>query len=253
MYAYRTGDVAGAKRHLEAFLALESSVADPHVLRSALMLQGWFALYQEADFDAAEGFFLRAADLARRIHDRRTVAFTNQALAQTLFFRDDIEPARRRFEAFASEVREVAVPGDEIEALWSIAECALVEGDVSGFRKIAAQFREPRLVDGIAARPLPARVLEALERLVNGDREKSRAAFEEAVRVAETSYLAGEAVPTAFVHFYYGVALRTMGSESQGTAHVRKARELLERSGLRAQLAAIVRDEPRLVSALRSV
>ncbi len=252
LYAYRTGDVAGAKRHLEAFRSLESSIADPHVLRSALMLQGWFALYQEADLDAAESFFLRAADLARRIHDRRTVAFTNQALAQTLFFRGDIESARRRFESFASEVREVAVPGDEVDALWSIAECALVLGDRDGFRKIAAQFREPRLADGIAARPLPARVLEALEQLVDGDREKSRAAFEDAVRVAGTSYLAGEAVPTAFVHFYYGVALRAMGSESQGTAHIRRARDLLNQGGLRAQLAALVRDEPRLVAALRS-
>ncbi len=251
LYAYRIGDVERARRHLAAVRSLEPSIADPHVLRSVLMLQGWFALYQEADFDAAEGFFTRAADLARRIHDRLTAVFADQGIAQALFFRGDIDTARRRLEAFAAEVREVAGPGEEVEALWSIAECALILGDVDGFRKIAAEFRNPRVAGSLDARPLQTRVLEGLERLIQGDRDGSRASFEEAVRLAETSYLAGEAVPTAFAHFYYGVALRAMGAESQGTAHVRKARELLERSGFRAQLEAIVRDEPRLVASLR--
>ncbi len=251
LYAYRIGDIERARRHLAAVRALEPSIADPHVLRSVLMLQGWFALYQEADFDAAEGFFTRAADLARRIHDRRTVVFADQGLAQALFFRGDVEAARRRLEAFAVELREVAVPGEEVEALWSIAECALILGDLDGFRKIAAEVHSPRVADGLDARPLQARVLEGLERLTQGDRDGTRAAFDEAVRIAETSYLAGEAVPTAFAHFYYGVALRAMGDESQGIAYVRKARELLKRSGFRAQLDAIVRDEPRVVASLR--
>ena len=251
LYAYRIGDIERARRHLAAVRALEPSIADPHVLRSVLMLQGWFALYQEADFDAAEGFFTRAADLARRIHDRRTVVFADQGLAQTLFFRGDVEAARRRLEAFAVELREVAVPGEEVEALWSIAECALILGDLDGFRKIVAEVHSPRVADGLDARPLQARVLEGLERLTQGDRDGTRAAFDEALRVAKTSYLAGEAVPTAFAHFYYGVALRAMGDESQGIAYVRKARELLKRSGFRAQLDAIVRDEPRMVASLR--
>ncbi len=251
LYAYRMGDIARASRHIEVFRGLESSITDPHVLRTILMHRGWFALYLLADFEQADRFFREAVDLARKIHDRRTVAFAKYGLAQSLFFRGETEAAREGFREFAIDVREVGVAGDEVDALWSIAECSLILEDIDGFRTVVAELRDPRLADGLVARPLHARVVEALNRLFRGDREGCSGLFEDAVRVAETSYLAGEAVSTGFVRFYYGAALRGMGDETGGTEQIRRARTFLERSGLHAQLEAAARDEPRLVALMR--
>lgn len=252
LYAYRMGDVAGAARHIDACAALQNAITDPHILRSFLMIQAWFALYQQEDFTAAEGFFRQASALADRIHDRRTHTFANFGLAQVLFFGDRVEEAREVFRKFATDIREIGVPGDEVDALWNVAECALWLGDLDDFRQVAAKCRDPRLSHGVASRPLGSGVLEGLERLVKGDIEGCRHAFEGALRLATTSFFAHDAMLNGFVLFYWGLALQAMGRESDGKEHTGRALALLEGSGLRAPRSALQKAEPGLAAFLRS-
>ncbi len=251
VYAYRIGDVKEATRHIEAIRSLEPSITNPFVLRSTLMFRGWFALYQQRDYEAAESFFAQAASLSRKIHDRAGIAYANGGQAQTLFFRGEIGAAREGLRKFAAEVPEFGSSGEEVEALWSVAEASLVLGDSAGFLEVAAKVREARLAEGVAARPLHARVLEGLDAFLRGDSDSCCTAFEAALDVAETSYQAGEAWPLGVVHFYYGVALQGMGRDAEGSEHVRQAREVLLRGGILAQLDAIARDESALVDYLR--
>jgi len=252
LYANRLGDVGRATHHIEACARLETSITDPHILRGYLMLRAWFALYQLDDLATAERFFIEASALALKIHDRRTLAAANLGLAQVRFYGNRLEEARQLFQAYASDVRIFGVPGDEVDALWSAAECSLWLGDWDAFHGAAQECREPRLAQGVATRPLGAGVLEGLDRLLDGDANGCEAAFQTALRLATTSFFADDAMMNGFVLFYHGVALQAMGRENKGKEEVRRALALLEAAGLQAPRAALSRAEPNLVSLLRS-
>src|SRR3990172_5313243 len=123
-----------------------------------------------------------------------------------------------------------------MEARWMVAECCMRLGDLDGFLRIAEEYRDPRLSAGVAARPLHAKLVEGLARLVNGDLAGCEAAFVEAQGLLDTQILASEAMLSSFVHFFYGMALRVAGRTQEGEEQLRKTATALEASGLKGQL-----------------
>ena len=251
LYTFRFGNARGAETHLRALDALEPSIADPHIQRRIIMLRGWFALLQEADFGRAEEFFTKAAALGRRIHDRRTEVYANYGIAQALLFRGNAESARKALQELAPALPNVCTSGDRVDVLWTIAECSMVLGDLDGFTEAVEQSSDRDLAEGMAARPIHAKVLHGLGRLLSGDKDGCRSDFEDAIRLSETRYLDGDIISAGFVHFYYGVALIAIGRESEGTQHVRRAIDVLQKCGMRAQSTSLVRNQSGIVASLR--
>jgi hypothetical protein len=122
--------------------------------------------------------------------------------------------------------------------------------DLAGFLRIAEEFRDPRLSAGVAARPFHARVLEGIGHVVRGERVPSEAAFTEALRVIETHEMAPDAAIEAFVHWFYGVALRAMGQDRAAAEQLRLGVARLESGGLKGQLAVAQKTESQLVDFL---
>jgi tetratricopeptide (TPR) repeat protein len=251
LFANRIGDVERATRQWREVEAVQEGIGDPHVRRNLLMIKGWFALYQQADFQAAESLFTQAVQLARRIHDPATLAFAEYGLASTLYYDGKPEAAREAFGRFAAEADTQGTPGYAMEARWMIAECSLVLEDLTGFRQMAAGFRNPKFSAGVAARPIHAKVIAALDALLGGDRDRCRTSFAEAFRLAGTYVGTPDAMLIAFLNIFYGIALPGMGEEPRSEEINRKTVRSLEQYGLKAQLLMMRETGPRIVEFLR--
>jgi len=251
LYANRKGDVERAMRHFESLESLEDSITDPHTRRSLLMLQAWFALYQRADFDAAEDLFMRALELGETIHAPSTIASARFGLAYVLYFEDRLDEARRAFEECALQLDAQGFQGSGMEARWMAAECCMRQGDRDGFIRIAEEYSNPQLSAGVAARPLHAKMMQGMERLVKGDRVGCESAFGEALGLVGTHLRVPDAMLSGFVHYYYGVAMRALGRDEEAEEYLRRNASSLEADGLKAQLASCRRAEPELVEFLR--
>lgn len=251
LYANRIGDYTRASRNIEVVETMQDSITDPHVRRSLLFLEAWFALFQRADYRAAEEWFTQALTLARRIHAPSSVTFAKFGLAYVVYFEGKVEEARKAFERCVVEIDAQGFFGYGMEARWMVAECCLRLDDVAGFLRIAEEFRDPRLSAGVEARPFHARVLDGIGHVVRGNRVPSEAAFTGALRLIETHEMAPDAAIEAFVHWFYGVTLRAMGEGRAGAEQLRLGVARLESGGLKGQLAVARETEPQLVDFLR--
>ena len=251
LFANRFGDAARAERHIEAFRTLAPSVSDPHVQRSFLMLQGWFNLEIRADFAAAEDAFLEAMALGRRIHDASTIAFARYGIAHVRCFQGRVEESRGMFETLAREIDAQGFPGYAVESRWMVLECALREGDLAGARAVLETFSRPDVAKALRARPVHEKLAEGLGRCLGRDPEGARAAFDEALRQTRGVAVVEEASLAQLAHFHYAVALRGTGHDAEAEDHLREARTILERFGLRARLAALPDAERAMSATLR--
>jgi tetratricopeptide (TPR) repeat protein len=251
LYANRIGDAPRAARHIAAVEAIEGSITDSHVRRSLLFLQGWFALFQQADFPIADARFTEALQLARRIHAPSSLSFAKLGQAYVAYFQGKLEEAREAFERCVAEIDAQGFFGYAMEARWMVAECCLRLGDLSGFLRIAQEFHDPRWSSGVAGRPFHAHVLEGMDRLVHGDRNGCVSAFHQAIQLIKTGEMTPDASIEAFVHWFYGVALRAMGEGSKAEEQLRTGRSRLEGAGLKGQLIIAEQAEPQLVDFLR--
>jgi tetratricopeptide (TPR) repeat protein len=251
LYANRIGDYTRASQNIAVVEAMQDSITDPHVRRSLLFLEAWFALFQRADYRAAEGWFTEALTLARRIHAPSSLTFAKLGLAYVVYFEGKIEEARRAFERCVVEIDAQGFFGYGIEARWMVAECSLRLEDLAGFLRIAEEFRDPRLSAGVAARPFHARVLEGIDHVLRGNRVPSEAAFRGALRLIETHELEPDAAVEAFVHWFYGVALRAMGEDRAAAEQLQMGVVRLELGGLKGQLAVAQQTAPGLLDFLR--
>ncbi len=253
LYANRIGDYTRASQNIAIVEAMQDSITDPHVRRSLLFLEAWFALFQRADYRAAEGWFMEAVALARRIHAPSSLTFAKLGLAYVVYFEGRVEEAREAFERCVVEIDAQGFFGYGIEARWMVAECSLRLEDLAGFLRIAEEFRDPRLSPGVEARPFHARVIEGISYVVRGEKVPSEAAFRGALRLIETHEMAPDAAIEAFVHWFYGVALRAMGEDREADEQLEMGVARLESGGLKGQLAVAQQTEPRLVDFLRHV
>ncbi len=251
LYANRIGDVERAARQWKAIETLQDEIGDPHVRRNLLMMKGWFALYQQADYRAAEDLFLQSAALARKIHDPASLAFAEYGLATALYYDAKIAEAREAFDRFAIDADGQGTPGYAMEARWMIAECCLRLEDLEGFRRVAADFRAPQRSAGVSQRPIHAKVILGLECLASGNPTGCEAAFANAFALMGAYVGAPDAMLEGFVRLFHGIALRAMGDEGRGQEVLRQTVTLLEGHGLKAHLSMIRQAEPSLTEFLR--
>ena len=250
LFAYRLGNVEAAQENLAAIEALSDVMRDPHARRAFLMLKGWFNLELLADCESAESHFSEAKDLGREIHDASTITAARYGLAFCRYFRGQLAEARAEFEQLGAEMDPQGFSTEAVECLWMAAECCLRMGDLPGFARMATAFRDPRLAEGVKARPLHSLALQGLEHLLRGDRAGSRAAFEEALRLVEPETSFPDAALLCFIYFYYALTLRVAGEEALATKHMARVTDLLRGQHLEARLKLLPKAERELSETL---
>jgi hypothetical protein len=142
-------------------------------------------------------------------------------------------------------------PGFVADALWMVAECSLLRGDLEAFGRVAAAFDDPGMAREVESRIVQAKVLKALEHLIGCDWEACRNDFAEAFRCAEERFAADEWPQAHLVHFFYGIVLRSAGRDAEAHTHLQRARDLLAAYGLKARLSILPDHEARLVRVLK--
>lgn len=248
LYAYRFGDADSFRRHVAAVEASPASVQNLHLQRSLLMLQGWFNLDIRADYAAAERYFQEAIDLGQRMHAASVIASARYALAISAFCQDETLEARDAFEAVAADFLVQGIPAYAVEALWMAAISALCLGDVAGYARLAARIREPAYQDGRSARPIPVKVLVAVDGFLAGRDADARAAFDQALRLAAEDFTSVESSFGYFAHFIYGVALRADGQEADAVRQLEAADRFLRTQNFRARLSRLPSAERQLAA-----
>jgi tetratricopeptide (TPR) repeat protein len=251
LFAYRLGDEGQALSHVDSVLAAPESLSDPRIRRPLLMLKGWLDLEMRGDFDAAEGHFREAFLLGRRTYDGLIVSFARYGLAITTYFRGRVEEARGELGRCASELAAQGYVGTAVEALWLVAECSLLLGDLPAFRRVVVAFADPTYARGVESRIVLLQVLRGLDALLLGDPAGVRASFESALRSAAETSSPQEWPLLHFAHFFYGVALKVLGRAEEGEAHLATTREFLAAYGLRARLSLVPGHAAQLEEVLR--
>jgi hypothetical protein len=133
-----------------------------------------------------------------------------------------------------------------------VAESSLRLGDLDGFQRAASAFRDPALAEGVKVRPVHAKVLDGIEAASVADEISCRKAFEEALRVAQAGFAIEETSLLHFVHAFYGICLRALGREREGTEQIRQATELLKTYHLKARLSILGDAEREVLHTLTS-
>ena len=251
LFAYRLGDVEAARENLAAIEALADVMRDPHARRAFLMLKGWFNLELLADCDAAESHFSEAKELGRKIHDSSTITAARYGLAFCAYFRGQLTEARGEFERLATEMNGLGFATDAVESLWMVAECSLRLGDLPGFDRVVTAFQDPRLAEGVEARPLHSLALRGVDRLLRGDPEGWHAAFQEALGLAGREASFPDVALLCFLYFYYAVTLRVVGEEAQAAEYMSRVNDLLRSQHLQARFQMLPKAEQELTETLR--
>ncbi len=264
MYTNHLGNVERATEHVDAMETLAGVVGE-NVLRSLARPFGgplWYrATFDQefrADYRAAEEGYNAVVAEARKIHDPGGVLAGrfNQALG--LHLQGRTQEARLKFEELS---RDVSTPGDpfwRLRSLWFTAECCLLQGDLEGFERIAAAFQEPEVRrhavgTGMAAIPVPAKLIRGLQHFVHGNRKAALATFEEALHTAEELFEVQEAPLQSYAYLgplYYGIILRVLGEGRRASRYLRRTRQVLENYNLKARLAFVPTQEALLGEAL---
>lgn len=250
LFAYRLGDEARAREHIDAVLRMPEALADARFRRPLLMLEGWVSLELRGDFDAAESHFREAMVLGRRTYDGFIVGFARYGLATTAYFRGRIGEARVDFERCVAELTALGQIGTAAEALWLVAECSLLLGDIPGFRRVVDAFQDPAYARGVESRTVLAFVLKGLDAVLRRDGPSVRMSFEAALRSAEEASSPQEWPLVHFAHFFYGISLKVMGDAAEGERHLEMTRAFLSAFGLRTRLSVMPDREARLAEVL---
>lgn len=254
MYSNHLGDVARAMEHIAAIESLTG--ADDALLEKARL-----ALEFDADFPRAEALFKEVSSLGRRTYDAVGIALANSYLALGFYLQGRLAEAANRFE----EVARDTVASDKLfwwsRAVWMLAECRLLQGDIQGFRNAAATLLRPEVLPRLEGKhvdalPVPLRITRAICQLLDGHTEEFRLLLQEASELAEEQFKVKETPLQSYAYLgplYYGIALGVMGEGPRSTAHVRRAREVLKAYGLKARLGFLPTQEEGITKILQQV
>lgn len=253
LYAYRLGDADRAMDHLAAIEALPGTLVDARSRLSLLMLEGWLNLDLRADFKRAHANFGEALALSRKLRDPVTAALAKHGGAMAVYHAGDCLAAQAQLDEAASELLALGYAGLSTEAEYSATEAALILGDHAGFRRRRDRMKEPSHARGLEVRPVLALVLRGFDCVREGNRDGVRAAFQEAIRLAEQEGSPQERSLLSSAHDAYGAALAAMGETREAAEQERLSVELSERFGLKGRLVARIVLIPPLRDALRAM
>ena len=222
------GDAETAIRLLASVDASAGTEANLRAHTTRAMMQRFY----RADYAVARAEYDEALDIARRAYDAVTTLVIRGMLTYVAREEGHFEGAREEWQRLADEYRIRRWPHMVLTHLGDAAEAALLEGDIESFRRLVAELDDPGLSQGLQVERPYVLVLQAIDRLIRGDWDSSRKAFEEALRLPHRRRNFGEFLP----RFYYGIALRIMGDEREAQEHLGLYLDLVKKSGTKGIL-----------------
>lgn len=259
---HRAGSAEAAMEHVAAIEELPEAMDNPHTRLSVLMYKAWYSLEFLTDYPLAEARFQEALAAARKVYDGSVAADAKFGLAFIPYFQGRFDEARRGLEEFLSEVRAqgrlggvmpVTCLSAAVETPWWIALACLLLDDLEGFNGIVVAYEDPALTGG-PQYPVLVRIFGAYDCLIKGDRDGFYRLFQEAIRLSEEGYAIQEAPYVyypEFAHLFYGLGLQALGLDREAEEHIRRAKQILESSGLKGMLSLVPILERRLPPILR--
>lgn len=249
----RFGRVDEARQHLLAVEANPEALADPRVRMRVELVDGWIELRCFQNFALARRHCMEALRIARTIHHAPTVALARWVMAGIIGDEGSTEDGLRAAEDLAADFAAQGLPSRELGALIGVGELLLLQGDVRGFRQLVRRFNEPKFAKEFRGDPGIGE-LRCLDRLLDGDSRGCRDEIEGVMRLVEKDPWGDEEgfdLEMGDAHFYYGVALETMGDLSGAEEHFDAALDLYGRLGVPRRVSRTPEWRRRFVEVLR--
>lgn len=259
MYAYHLPDAERALHHVAALENVSGAMDNPQIRISLLLEKGMLNVYLLGDQKAADSQLNEAMALARKVHDPGALVEARYTLADATFFQGRPAEARAEFEQVSADSESLGNVFYQLRALWRMAECSLLLGDLESFLGVVAAFEDTKLSEaalgkGFDALPVPIRVARGIALLFKGDREGSLDALEEALRIADQLSTVQEAPLQSDAYagpFYYGLALRAFGEPEKASKFLDRTAEIFRSYGMKSHLGVMPDHERRLTEVLR--
>jgi len=259
MYAYHLADAERALHHVAVLEEVPGAMDNPQIRISLLFEKGMLNVYLLCDQQAAESQLGDVMALARKAHDPGNLVGARYYRAHASVFQGRLAEARAEFEQVSVDSGALGNVFYQLRALWRMAECSLLLGDLKGFMAVVAAFEDPRLSKaalgkGFDALPVPFNVVRGIALLIKGDRVGSLEALAEALPVAEQLSEVQEAPLQSDAYagpFYYGLALRAIGEPEKAAKFLDRTAEIFRSYGMKSHLAVMPEHERRLTEVLR--
>lgn len=224
--AMETGDTEKARRHLAAVEATPRALENYRIRIEFLSQRAVHHGADDADFEA------RAADCrelirgAKRVRDNYGLAYGKYLLATVEVVNGHPDKARTLWEEAAAQWQGFGNLRMLPNTLFHMGRCCLMEGDLSGFRRVRKRIEAPSLEEAVGV-PLYPAVLRALDLFLSGEWRSSSEVFEEELKKlqARVDEDGGYGKELARTRLMYGIALHLMGREQDARTHFRWGQE----------------------------
>ncbi|NIN64775.1 MAG: hypothetical protein GTO63_08750, partial [Anaerolineae bacterium] len=170
-----------------------------------------------------------------RMHRRSTVLFARYGLSLSAYYRGEFEEAGRELEDIASGLRSLGMVIPAIETLWKAAECALIQGDIARFERLADALTEEDLVRGAEVHRAERYTMEGLKAILGGNAQNARSHFAAAMEASETSIHSDRVRP----HVVFSAVMDLTGNHEESSQLLRRLRGLLQPLSRKAELSSM--------------
>jgi len=247
---YQGGAVNRFWEHLDAAEELVKRSGDPILTRQLLTVRAILKFYSTADFEGAMADAAEALRVAGQVRDSEGISLAKYWMAQCSRATGNIAEARRGFAEAAEELGISGVRYYGSFATGYAAECFLMEGDATGYRRFVADREE-----AVRVSQLWTAVLDGFNRLIDGGYPDSESRFREAIRFAEGQPASAtlSKLDVGLAHFYYAAALRTLGNEHEAVEEMTRALEAWRAYNNQGFLITAASRAERLVDGLREI
>lgn len=224
---YGSGDYEAGMTHYRA-IESSSAMSDLHIGANMHLQRAWFLLRVRRDHRAAELDLLEARRIALRTHDIQTLADVTYQVAVIARERGQYAEAGRLNEEAGSEMARIGVTYFAANAYFCAVHDYLAADDWRGYQRAVSALKTPQLRRGLKKDALLWLSHRGMEAVIRGDLPEFERAFAELFRDAERIPLGSSwlTIRLWVGHFYYSVALRSLGRKREADDHRRRALEL---------------------------